>query len=187
MQRIEKPKLVSDNILLRPLEVDDLANRVKWQNDPDINATLIVHEVFTLEKTRQWFEKAQEDATRLDLTIVSREEKRLIGFAGFRKINRHNRSACIYILIGEKEFWGKGIMYEAELSLMEYGFRTINLHKIWGDVLEHNIASYITMKKIGFQREGVLRDEYYKDGKYISVYRLSMLQEDFLKTYEDEY
>ena len=167
-----------ENVILRQTEERDLPLKVKWFNDPEINKTLVLQEELELSKTISWFTKAKSDQTRIDFTIEDISGKP-IGVAGFREIDKSEFSACIYIVIGEKEYWGKGIMYEAELLLVDYGFKHLGLSRIWGNVLEYNVASYITMKKIGFHRDEVLHQKYVKDNNFIDIYRLSILKNEF--------
>ena len=43
----------------------------------------------------------------------------------------------------------------------------------------NNVASIITMKKIGFKIEGTLREEKYMNGKYIDIVRVGLLRDEF--------
>ena len=167
-----------DRIRLRSMKEEDLPLKVRWYNDPDIRRTLLVDEQFELEATRQWFEKANDLDTRLDLTIETLEG-RPIGLISLLHIDRKNRTAEIIIVIGEKEYWGRGVMVEAETLLIDWAFRQLALEKIWAVTLPENLASLITMKKIGFRIEGTLRQEAVKEGKRIDILRLGLLKEQF--------
>jgi RimJ/RimL family protein N-acetyltransferase len=158
-------KITGDHIILRPLRKADLENRVRWFNDPDVRKTLIVCEQFELEKTTRWFERIQQDDNRVEFVIESAfteaavdktPQKTVIGVIGLTGIDTTHRTAEIYIVIGQKEFWGKGVILEAERLLIDWAFNFLRLEKIWADVLPNNIASIITMKKLGFQIEGTL-------------------------------
>jgi len=170
--------ITGDHIVLRPLNKADIENRVKWFNDPDVRKTLIISEQFELEKTIRWFEKIQADDSRVEL-IIETPQKIAVGVIGLAGIDSTHRTAEIYLVIGQKEFWGKGVMLEAECLLIDWSFNSLGLEKIWAQTRPDNIASVITMKKIGFQVEGTLRGEKVVDGKRIDVLRLGLLKSDF--------
>jgi ribosomal-protein-alanine N-acetyltransferase len=167
-----------ENIVLRPLSKADIENRVKWFNDPDVRKTLIINERFKLEKTIQWFEKIQSDDSRLEF-VIETLQKVPIGIIGLAGINRTHKTAEIYIVIGQKEFWGKGVMLEAECLLIDRAFNSLGLEKIWAEIRSDNVASIITMKKIGFEIEGTLRNEKIVNNQRVTVLRLGLQMDDF--------
>jgi RimJ/RimL family protein N-acetyltransferase len=171
-------KITGDNIVLRPLSKADIENRVKWFNDPEVRKTLVISERFEVEKTIRWFEKIQADSSRAEF-VIETAKKVPVGVVGLASIDSAHKTAEIYIVIGEKEFWGKGVMIEAECLLIGWSFNSLGIEKIWAESRPENIASLITMKKIGFQVEGTLRNEKIVNGQRTTVLRLGLLREDF--------
>jgi diamine N-acetyltransferase len=170
--------ITGNNVVLRPLSKADIENRIKWFNDPDVRRTLIISERFELEKTIHWFEKIQADDSRAEF-VIETTEKMPVGVVGLAGIDSTHRTAEIYIVIGQKEFWGKGVMLEAECLLIDWAFNSLGLEKIWAQTRPDNVASLITMKKIGFQIEGTLRNEKIVNGHRTTVLHLGLLREDF--------
>jgi RimJ/RimL family protein N-acetyltransferase len=156
----------------------DLPLKVKWYNDPEIRQTLILDEVLELEKTKQWFEAVRDAASRLDLMIET-EASLPIGQISLVNIDARHQTAEIVLVIGEKTYWGKGVMLEAESLLIGWAFETLGLRKIWAQTRPENIASLITMKKLGFQIEGTLRSAKIIAGQRIDILHLGLLPEDF--------
>jgi len=105
-------KIVGERVRLRPLEKDDLENRVRWFNDPEVSENLILDEKLNIEKTIKWFDCAQKDESRRDF-VIETVDKQPIGFIGFRKISKKNLSACVYIVIGEKKLLGERYWYRS--------------------------------------------------------------------------
>ena len=173
--------ITGDHIVLRPLNKTDIENRVRWFNDPDVRKTLIINERFELGKTICWFEKMQADDSRLEF-VIETTEKTAVGVVGLAGISPVHRTAEIYLVIGQKEFWGKGVMLEAERLLIDWAFNSLGLEKIWAEARPDNIASIITMKKIGLQVEGTLRCDKIVDGRRIDVLRLGLLKNEFKNT-----
>lgn len=111
--------------------------------------------------------------------VIETREGKPIGIIALVHINTVHGTAEIYIVISQKEFWGKGVMLEAESLLIDWAFNFLKLEKIWADAVENNIASIITMKKLSFQIEGMLRKERFLRGRRIDVIRLGLLKEEF--------
>lgn len=175
----EKKVLIKGkNIQLRTTTKSDMDLKVRWYNDPDVNKTLVLPEKLELNKTYEWFEKAQKDTNRFDM-VIETIDGIPIGVIGLKNINKNNRSALLYIVIGEKDHWGKGLGLEAELLAIHYGFEALELHRVLGTALENNPASIAVCKKVGFFLEGTSRDDYYKDGKFFNVHKYSIRRDEF--------
>ncbi len=170
--------LTGDKVRLRPMEESVLALKVQWYNDPEIRKTLILDEKLELERTRRWFERIRRDPARLDL-VIETPEGVPIGLIGLLNIDLNHKTAEIIVVIGEKDCWGKGIMYEAESLLIEWAFNMFGLEKIWALARTENLASLITMKKLGFQIEGTLRQEVLLNDGRIDVLRLGLVKNEF--------
>jgi len=64
-----------------------------------------------------------------------------------------------------QESWGQGYMAEALRSLVDYTFNTLNLRRLEADVDPRNGASIRTLERLGFQREGFLRERWHVAGE----------------------
>jgi len=70
-------------------------------------------------------------------------------------------------------------MAAAESVLIQWAFDTLDLYKIWAQTRSTNTASIITMKKLGFQVEGTLREEKYISGQRVDLIRMGLLRQEF--------
>jgi RimJ/RimL family protein N-acetyltransferase len=157
---------------------DDIADKVRWYNDPEIKQSLVLDESFELEKSKQWFRGVRDLPSRIDLMIESIEGQS-IGLICLVNIDAKNKTAEIVLAIGEKDYWGKGVMLETESLLIHWAFTELKLEKIRAQTRPENIASLITMKKLGFQIEGTLRKEKVVAGQRIDIVHLGLLAEEF--------
>jgi RimJ/RimL family protein N-acetyltransferase len=82
-------------------------------------------------------------------------------------------------MIGEKEFWGKGYGTEINNLVLDYGFRKLNLHKIYLGVNADNKGAVKSYKKSGFKYEGTKRDEIYRNGRYYDAIMMSILRNEY--------
>ncbi len=115
----------------------------------------------------------------LALGIVESENETFIGFAGIANISAINRSGEYFIVIGEKLHWGKGYGTEATKTVVDYGFNSLNLHRIMLTVSAPNLVGVKACLKAGFQQEGVLREDSYRDGAYHDAIAMSILRSEW--------
>lgn len=172
------------DIKIRLLHVEDLKFRVQWYNDPKVRETLILDKPLELDKTIEWFRSMKDSKERLDM-VIETANGTPIGVVGLREINDKLKSAGIYMVLGDKAYWGKSIMYDVHLCLLNYAFQSMHLNKVWANVLSNNIASYVTLKKVGFTREKTLKNEYLRDAQYYDIYRMAILIDDFYQRHPE--
>src|SRR5213594_1853677 len=120
-----------------------------------------------LRRCVKWFSDPQIFAMEV--------EGQHVGNLGLHKIDRVHRKAEVGIVIGEPSFWSQGYGTEAMRVVLRYGFDALGLNKISLDVLEYNTRALRTYERLGFQREGVHREDIYKDGRFVNVMRMSIL------------
>lgn len=75
--------------------------------------------------------------------------------------------------------WGKGYMHEALQRLLEYAFEALQLRRIEADVDPRNAGSIKTLERLGFQREGFLRERWYVDGEIQDAFFYGLLRRDW--------
>jgi RimJ/RimL family protein N-acetyltransferase len=68
------------------------------------------------------------------------------------------------------------------LTLIDYGFNQLNLNKIWCEVYSNNSSIHL-YRKIGFQDEGLLKQQVFKDGNYLDSHLLGMLRSEYMQRY----
>lgn len=170
--------LVGAQTRLRPFEKEDIPLKVKWINDADVHQELHYEVPLSLSRTERWYANAVMDQTRRDFIIES-HEGRPVGLTGLLDIHRINRTAEVFVTIGEKDWWGKGIGTEVESLMCEWGFEVLDLYKITGGIRTTNIACIKMSQKIGFQVEGTLRQHRFIGGKRVDVVVVGLLRDEF--------
>jgi len=176
--------LLGNSIYLKPVEKEDLSRRIDWLNDLDVQSTLNYDYPTSIAKTEKWFDKVVIDPTRRDFSIFLNKENRYIGFCGLINISYPVAKAELYITIGEKDTWGRGYGTEVYEILMKYGFEELGLNKIYVHYLTHNQGTQKIMEKIGWQLEGLLRQDIYSHGKIVDRYISAILKEDWMRKNE---
>ncbi|MEA1992870.1 MAG: GNAT family protein [Euryarchaeota archaeon] len=168
-------------VVLRALEKEDIENCWRWINDPEITEGLAM--IFPVSKYEEekWYENTVGDDKNKIFAIEA--DSTYIGNIGLHEIDWVNRKAELGIMIGEKESQGKGYGTDAIKTLLRYAFTKMNLHKIQLRAFEYNKKAIQCYKKCGFNEEGVMREDVFRNGTYHSTIFMSILRSEFI---EDE-
>ncbi|WP_353626312.1 GNAT family protein [Bacillus sp. JCM 19041] len=106
--------------------------------------------------------------------IELKSSKELIGTVGFHLWSpNHGRAEIGYELI--PSYWNNGFVSEAINKVIEYGFIKMKLHRVGAVVFVENDASTKLLKKIGFEKEGMLRGYMFHNGTYNDTYIYSLI------------
>ena len=116
----------------------------------------------------------------LRLGIVLRESDTLCGGVGLRIESDHRRAELGY-WIGVP-YWGDGYATEASRALVDYGFGTLGLHRIFASHFANNPASARVLRKIGMRHEGSLRAHVLKWGEFLNLEMYGMVVSDAERT-----
>lgn len=167
---------------LRAINQEDLPLFVEWLNDPEVIQGLIHYQPFSLDDERDWYEsmrKRPQEERPLMLDIKIDNSWKPIGDLGFFGIDWRIRSAEFGIVIGLKEYWDQGYGTEAMRLMLNHGFKTLNLNRIYLQVYENNLRAIRVYEKTGFRQEGQLRQAHFQDGSYMDVILMSILRSDW--------
>lgn len=159
--------LSDERIYLRAMEERDVADRVRWFNDPIVGAMLFIEDAPLSEVgTWQWLQRAALDKNRKDFMICVYADHRAIGCIGLRAIDWRHSKAETYLAIGEKDFWGQGYGKAAQLLLLRYSFSHLGLNRVYSYSLAGNERMIRVNQSLGFQLEGTFRDDVFDHGAF---------------------
>lgn len=163
------------------LEESDIGEEyVGWLNNYEVTRYLETGKFpSTPEAIRKYLERFQDSTADLILAIVDTDTDQHIGNVTLNRINWINRTADTGLIIGKKEFWGKGYAFEAWSLVLEYAFQRLGLRKIIAGAVVDNVTSITILKKLGFKIEGTFCQEFLVDGEYKDGIRLGLLREEF--------
>lgn len=177
--------IYGDRIRLRASERTDLPLFVKWLNDPEVIQYLSLFHPLSLAAEEQWFEAMLKKHPAEQVLVIEMrqgEESWLpLGNCSFMDLDWRNRSAEFGIFIGEKSYWSRGYGSEATRLMLQYGFGTLNLHRIWLRVFANNRRAIRAYEKAGYQQEGIQRQALFQEGRYIDVLVMSILRPEWEK------
>jgi RimJ/RimL family protein N-acetyltransferase len=167
------------DVLLRDLTWDDRNHFYNWINDERVvKYSLSVFQTIQTEKDiDDWFLKTMNNKENYNKAIIINHN--IIGYAGISSINNINNSGELYIFIGEKKAWGLGIGTEVTKTIVEYGFKTLNLNRISLTVSSENIFAHKAYVNSGFIEEGRMRQACFRDNKYHDKILMSILMDEY--------
>ena len=168
-------------IFLRPLERADLNERyLAWLNDPEVTRYMETG-LFptTVEDLENFYRSVGGSKSDVLLAIADKKTGQHIGNVRLGPIHWVHRRASFGILVGEKEFWGKGVGLEATVLTVEYGFYRLNLHRIDLGVFAEHESAVRCYKKAGFKIEGRLRQDLFQGGEYRDRLLMGLLRSEY--------
>ena len=110
------------------------------------------------------------------LAIIEPEGHSHIGNIGLHRIDWQHRSGEYGIVIGERDYWGRGIGSEATRLICDHGFRRLGLHRIWLGVFAEHEAAIAMYERVGFQVEATLCEAIFSDGRWHDQVLMRMLE-----------
>ncbi|MBD3195443.1 MAG: GNAT family N-acetyltransferase [Candidatus Lokiarchaeota archaeon] len=177
------PFIRGDTLDLIPRNMDHIHLYFKWINDQDVRVFSRNEAPTTKEDIKKWFERPSHEGTpeHIGFELYHKQDKRVIGNGGLSRIDYVVRKANIWMVIGEKDYWGKGLATEAAKLILEYAFKEVNLNKVYAGIFEPNVGSWSCAEKVGFTLEGKIKKEIYVNGKYHDIKKYAYFQDDWLK------
>jgi RimJ/RimL family protein N-acetyltransferase len=170
-------------ILRPPNKKTDLANCMRWINDPEVNYFLSVYIPQTEAMEEEWFDGMGKDDKNIAFAIETLEGRH-IGNIGLHRINWKDRTATTGAVIGEKEFWGNGYGTDAKMLLLDFAFNTLGLEKVNSEVFEFNERSVNYSLKCGYVIEGRRRSQVFRHGRRWDIIQLGVLRKEWLIVWE---
>jgi [ribosomal protein S5]-alanine N-acetyltransferase len=168
-------------VILRPLERADLNERyLSWLNDPEVTRyTETGTFPSTAEDLESYYRGVTGSKNDVILAVVDKKSGRHVGNVKLGPIHWVHRRATFGILIGEKDFWGKGIGLEATRLMVEYGFQRLNLRRIDLGVFAEHDAAVRCYEKAGFKVEGRMREDLFQEGEYKDRLWMGLLRSEY--------
>ncbi len=181
MTRQKKKEVLirTKRLYLSPISLSDAEVYHRWYHDPQIYGHLRDLSFYcSLEDYRAWLESLAGDEQQRIFSLYYLPEDKLIGNLGFKYIDFENRSAEMWWVIGESQYWGRGLGSEAYLLLARYGFAGLGFHSL---VAEHNVENPASLKnalKGGARFLGTRRQCKWVQGQWIDAHYTDLLPQD---------
>lgn len=167
-------KLVS----LRGVEKEDVDRIREWLTDPELLHLLGARPIpignVDAEKLPELF-RLREGRV---LAITTRD-KMLVGMIAVGNFHEFNRTAQVLVLIGDRGEWGRGYGTDALRMVTKFVFDDLNLNSLEAHIPEFNGRALRAFQKVGYQREGQMRQRLFLRGRYWDVVVASALRDSW--------
>ncbi len=167
-------RLTERKVELRAVKREDLELFLQWRSESS-GELRTGHRPLTSLNQEEFFKKLSFDNNMIVFTACVGGEP--VGYVQLYPIDWRNRKAEVGVIMGRKR-QGQGLGEEALRLIVDYGFKTLNLKRIYAEIYFYNKNSIKLFEKIGFKKEGVLRSTHYWDGCYHDSIVYSILQEE---------
>lgn len=176
-----QPIIHTDRLLLRPFKISDSSKVKELAGHSKIaETTLHVPHPYQDGMAETWINSHKDifiNKKGIIYAIIKKDSNELIGTVGL-SINDIHRKAELAYWVGVP-YWGKGYCTEASKALIEYGFKELNLNRIYALSMDYNIGSYKVMENIGMKCEGTRKQDVIKNGVPKDLKSYAILKEEF--------
>ena len=169
---------------LRAIEKEDLVLLRDWRNISSFRKNFREHRELSMAHQQIWFDRLINNPNDHMFIIERLADHQPIGACGLLYINWIIRSADFSFYIGLDKLYidDKGLALEAARLLLDYGFKNLNLNKIWMELYEFDLTKIDFFKKhFDFKVDGKLRQNCFENGTYYDSFIISLLNGEYLK------
>lgn len=173
--------LESEWLILRPIEEIDAEDLFEIFSDADVMQYYDLLPFKSMEEARRqtrFFMQALTDRTMIRWGIVLKERAKLIGTCGFFAFSDNDRKAELGYELNKK-YQHRGIMSEALALILDFAFTGSDINRIEAFIEIPNVASQALAGKLGFVKEGEMRDYELCRGQLIDITLWALLRKDW--------
>lgn len=177
----------TDRLILRDLQDSDAKQLSYCGNSKEISYFTgeYVKYPFDLKEAEKFIENARKDRQAEEiggedkrkayqLGVVSKKNE-LMGIVNIYSLDFHNQKGKFGYWIGE-DYRNKGYTYEASSKLIDFSFNNLNLNKLTAKAIPENEASNNLLNKLGFERRGLLKEDWIVHGNKKDAYIWELLK-----------
>lgn len=159
---------------MRPMVHADLERVLAWRNHPDVRRYMYTQHEISLDEHQRWFERSLADPSRH--LLIFEQNHQPLGFVNFNESGN-----------GDVADWGfyaapdapKGSGRQLGSAALNHAFSQLKLHKVCGQALAYNQRSIQFHQSLGFQQEGILRDQHFAGECYHHVICFGLLSHEW--------
>lgn len=171
------PIIKTGNYVIRPLKKEDASLWQTWDVDPEVQAHMPEpkNEPQDISEQFEYITECEADEEGYYWSIETLDGA-TIGTVSLFEINSHHKTGDVGIVIGDKNYWGKGVATEVFGTLIPYAFENLDLERISAEVEAANIPMQKVFEKVGFKHDGTFERARLKNGNRIDVLHYSILK-----------
>jgi len=171
-------------VYLREYRKSDVETAHKYINDYEVKRMLVPGIPFPLrlEEEEKWYDSQSAFKDIYNFAIARIEDDEYLGGCGINEVDWKNSVAAVGIFLG-KQFWNAGYGTDAMRVLLAFVFDQMNINKAKLNVYSFNKRAIKSYTKCGFQIEGTLRQEIFRDGAFHDEIVMGILRSELIREY----
>jgi len=177
------PIITTPRLVLRWISEDDIDNLYEIFSNSEVmrywSTVPFPNQAAAAELQREIAE-GNESEKMFKWGLALRDSNIVIGTTTLFNLNLDNGRAELGYAMG-RAYWGKGYMNEALKAFVSHAFEVMGLRRLEADVDPRNGASIRTLERLGFQREGFLRERWHVNGEIQDAIFYGLLRREWLK------
>ena len=158
----DRPLLRGDRVWLRPLEERDLPAVVAGINDTEVGGLAGYKAPMNLDQAKGWLDHVNEKAKKGEgffFTVCELGDDRFIGTVWLKDVDYWHGNGELAIFM-DRDHIGKGFGTDAQRVLLAFAFTAVGLQRVWLTAYADNTRAIRSYEKLGFQREGLMRQSW---------------------------
>jgi ribosomal-protein-alanine N-acetyltransferase len=178
---METPRLETERLVLRPINVEDMGFVYELFSRPETNRYSGHESLGSMEEAGELYDKYMKhgSASRFRVAVELKETGEPVGTLGLYSYSeRDGRAELGYDLL--EEHWGRGIMTEAVGAVLRYGFEVLGLNRVEATMDPLNTRSVRLVERLGFKSEGHMREKYLYKGRSRDELIYSLLRSEWV-------
>jgi len=155
---------------IRPMVHADLERVLAWRNHPNVRRYMYTQHEITLAEHQRWFERSLPDPKKHLLVFEANHQP--LGFVNFNAVANEGIADWGFYAAPDAP---KGSGRQLGRAALSHAFTKLKLHKVNGQALAYNERSIQFHQALGFQQEGILRDQHFDGERYHDVICFGLL------------
>ncbi|HKY06501.1 MAG TPA: GNAT family N-acetyltransferase [Blastocatellia bacterium] len=177
----ELPAIDAARVRLRSITGDDVDSLYTIFSDAEVMRYWSSPPLASREEAARLLDRIQSnfrERTFFQWGIALREDDKVIGTTTLFHLDLGNRRAEIGYALG-RSHWGRGYIQEALNALFAFAFNDLSLHRLEADVDPRNARSIRTLERLGFQKEGYMRERWHVAGEIQDALMYGLLKHEW--------
>ena len=172
--------LKGERAILRAIHPEDISRYAEFRNDVELELLTSAEPPLPrpAEAVRGIVERFLA-APGSDVWFGIETQSDFLGHCRLSNVDQFARSCELTIVIGNRDYQGRGFGSDAVKLLTKYAFRLLNMNRVWLTVAATNERAIRCFRACGFVEEGRLRQHIWRDGGYDDVLQMALLREDW--------
>lgn len=172
-------RLEGEGIYLRSLCELDASIILEITMDEEIRYMTGTKSNFSLEQIKTHIDNINNDSSRFDFSICLKGTDEMIGELSILDIDEESQKAGFRISMASISLTGKGYGTEAIKIVQSFVFEQLKLNRLQLEVFSHNLRGIRAYEKVGFVKEGTLRQSLYYNNAYSDEIIMAILKSDY--------